>query len=155
MPPSATEEELNNLANELFRTFSRIEYSLKSSGFNCGNGDAKANWEKFALEIEPLIATPYSVELKEAIKYIMGEPPKKQVILNGTLEWKVSEPSTNSNADKLLLYIRRIRNNLFHGGKFNGDWFEPERSELLLKHSLVVLKECINFLPKVKKAYSG
>ena len=153
MPPNVTSEELDKLASELFHTFSRIEYALKSSGFNDGDGPAKANWRNFALAVESLIATPHSVALINAIKFIMEKPPKKQVILDHKLKWEVAEPSTDSKADKLLLYVRRIRNNLFHGGKFNGHWFEPERSKPLLQHSLVVLHECIDYVEDVKKAY--
>lgn len=147
--------ELNKLASEMFHTFSRMEYALKASGFNNGNGEAKANWRDFALSVEPLIDTPSTEALKEAIKFIMNEPPKKQMIIDGNIQWQSIEPQTNSQADKLLIYIRRIRNNLFHGGKFNGHWFEPERSEPLLQHSLVVLHECIDYVEDVKNAYEN
>ena len=41
----------------------------------------------------------------------------------------------------LIAYpIGLIRNNLYHGAKFNGTWFDPERSKLLLSNALLVLE---------------
>jgi len=144
---------LNELAWELFHIFSRTEYALKASGFNKGDGAADADWRKFAIRIEAFVATPPSAELQAAIDYIFTTPPKKQVIVNGRIEWAILEPHTRSRADKLFLYIRRVRNNLFHGGKFNGHWFDPDRSEELLRHSITILQNAVNAVPSVREAY--
>lgn len=146
---------LDELASKLFHVFSRTEYALKASGFNNGNGAAEANWRNFALAVEDLVATPSSPKLKEAISFFLNAPPKKQIIVGGVIQWEVSEPQTNSQADRLLVYVRRVRNNLFHGGKFNGHWFEPERSEPLLRHSLTILTACVEAVPTVREAYHG
>ncbi len=146
---------LDGLAGKLFHVFSRMEYALKASGFNNGDGEAKANWRDFALAIEAVIANPPSPALQEAITFVRNAPPKKQVIVGGVIQWEISEPQTDSAADKLLIYVRRVRNNLFHGGKFNGHWFEPERSEQLLRHSLTILTACVESLPSVRDAYHG
>lgn len=53
----------------------------------------------------------------------------------------------------MLLYVRRVRNNLFHGGKFNGRRFAPERSELLLRHSLTIHRACIDASEDVHQAF--
>jgi hypothetical protein len=149
------DKQLNDLAAKLFREFSRTEYALKAAGYNNGNGPAEVNWRKVALAVEGLIATPTSPELQEAINFIFDAPPKKQVIADGKIQWAIVEPKTDSRADKLLQYVRRVRNNLLHGGKFNGHWFEPERSEPLLRHSLVILSACVEGIPEVRKAYHG
>lgn len=146
---------LDELARKFFHVFSRTEYALKVSGFNNGDGPAEANWRSFALAVEALIAQPTSPELIDAINFFFTVPPNKQVIVGGVIQWEVSEPPTNSKADKLLLYVRRVRNNLFHGGKFNGNWFEPERSEPLLKHSITILDACVKTVPSVREAYYG
>ena len=148
-------KKLDELAHGFFYCFSRTEYALKASGFNKGDGKAEANWRNFAQAVEDLIANPISQALKDAVDFLLQAPPKQQVIVGGNLEWKESPPKTNSRADELLTYVRRVRNNLFHGGKFNGHWFAPERSELLIKHSLVVLEACVDFVPKVRDAYNG
>jgi len=146
---------LDDLAGELFRVFSRTEYALKASGFNDGDGEAKANWKKFAFAVEAVITNPPSPAVQEAIDFFRNTPPKKQVIVGGVIQWELSEPQTNSGADKLLIYVRRVRNNLFHGGKFNGHWFDPERSEPLLRHSLTILTACVESIPSVRNAYFG
>ncbi|MFC1833865.1 hypothetical protein ACFL2Q_03910 [Thermodesulfobacteriota bacterium] len=149
------QQHLDDLAYQLFHVFSRTEYALKAAGYNCGEGAAKANWRRFALAVEDLIANPTTTEVTEAIEFIFSAPPKKQMIVDGLITWADVEPQTNSRADKLLQYVRRVRNNLFHGGKFNGRWFAPERSEPLLRHSLAILKAVIEFVPDVSHAYHG
>lgn len=98
---------------------------------------------------------PSAPDLKEAIDFILNEPPKKQFIAGGVMEWRDVVPSTNSKSDTLFQYIRRIRNNLFHGGKFNGHWFAPERSERLMCAGLVVLKAAVEQEQDVRDAFHG
>ena len=146
---------LDELAWRFFHVFSRTEYALKASGINFGDGPAEANWRDFALAVDNLIADPSTPELEDAVNFIFNAPPEKQVILGGVLQWKASEPETDSRADKLLIYVRRVRNNLFHGGKFNGRWFEPQRSEPLMRHSLVILSSCVEEVASVREAFHG
>jgi hypothetical protein len=149
------DQELNLLAAEFFRVFARAEYALKASGFNQGNGPAEPNWTKFAVAIEAFIANPPNEKIRQAIEFIMNEPPKKQFITDDIIEWREVKPSTNSQSDALFQYIRRIRNNLFHGGKFNGYWFAPDRSERLMRAALTVLSDAIEQDSKVREAYHG
>jgi len=148
-------QHLDELAKELFQVFSRTEYALKATGFNNGDGPAEANWRNFALTVEDLIANPTELELKDAIAFLFNAPPKKQMIKGGLIKWEKSKPHTDSRADELLIYVRRVRNNLFHGGKFNGHWFSPGRSEPLLRYSIVILNACVNRTPLVYEAYHG
>ena len=41
-----------DVAFEFFYLFARFEFALKALGFHQGEGDAKANWDKFAVTIE-------------------------------------------------------------------------------------------------------
>lgn len=148
------EQELDKLAFEFFKTFARFECSLKAGGFHNGEGDAEPNWSKFAKSVSGTIENPTDDKLRNAIQYISENPPKKQVIKNGLLDWAPFNPNTNLKSDKILQYIRRVRNNLFHGGKFNGHWFAPERSEFLIRHSLVILNACLKTSQKVWEAYN-
>ena len=79
---------------------------------------------------------------------------EKSSVRNGELAWDESPVQSTSKAQLVLLLIRRIRNNLFHGGKFNGRWFEPERSELLMHHALIILKACAMNHAAVSEAYN-
>ena len=56
------------------------------------------------------------------------------------------------NATSLFRHIRRVRNNLFHGGKFGGNWLEPDRSKLLLTYSLMILNELIKLNARLSEA---
>ncbi|WP_287313583.1 hypothetical protein [Mesorhizobium sp.] len=137
-------QPLDELATDMFRTFARFEFALKAAGFHNGDGAAEPNWRSFAQTIPALFNSPGEPDLKAAVDFILDHPPKKQIIANGVLTWSNSAPDTDLLSDRVLIYVRRVRNNLFHGGKFNGHWFEPERSELLLRHSLVILRACID-----------
>ena len=147
------EGELNRLSVDLFRTFARFEYALKAAGFHKDDGTAQANWREFAESVAPLFDDPQDEKFKEAIAYILEHPPNKQVVEDGMLSWDAAPPQTDLQSDRVLIYVRRVRNNLFHGGKFNGRWFEPERSAELLRHSLTVLDACLAGSEQVNEAY--
>jgi hypothetical protein len=132
-----TQRNIEELAHELFRTFARVEYALKAAGFHCGEGDAKANWNSFAQSVRGVLEN--DSDIADAVAYMTASPPKKQVVRNGRLEW-ANPPVDGNKTHELLLCVRRVRNNLFHGGKFNGNWFAPERSAALLLHSLSILR---------------
>jgi len=146
---------LNNRAVEMFRLFARFEYALKAAGFHNGRGDAKPDWRAFAESVARNFEQIDDKAFAEAVAYIKARPPKKQIIKDGLLEWDESAPKTDLEADCLLIYVRRVRNNLFHGGKFNGRWFAPERSDVLLRHSMTILRACLNASPAVKKAFNS
>lgn len=148
-----TDDELTELAKELFRIFARFEYALKEAGFHTGEGDASPHWRNFALSIDESLEEQATLELAAAIGYILEQPPHKQVVRNGILDWELAPPQTDSRANLVLLYVRRVRNNLFHGGKFNGHWFDPDRSEILMKSSLVILNAALALSAPVRHAY--
>ena len=145
--------EMDALAFDFFREFARCEYCLKAIGMRKADRNAKADWSALAAQLSDVIEAPDSRELAAAVKYFLEHPPKKQVVEDGVLAWDDSLPDHKSQADLLLLLVCRVRNNLFHGGKFNGRWFEPERSEELLKHGLAILAACINRHEMMKEAY--
>lgn len=147
--------DLHKTAVQFFQVFSRMEYALKASGYNNGDGAAEANWKKFALAISPSVNSPPSGEISEFITFLLNEPPKKQFIVSGVFVWRDIAASTGNTADDLFVYIRRVRNNLFHGGKFNGHWFAPERSEKLMGASLAIMCWAIELDPNVQAAYHG
>jgi hypothetical protein len=145
---------INSLCYEFFIEFARNEFCLKMTGFTQGEGTAKADWNLYATEVEDIITAPGNTELAGAIDYILTHPPKKQFIKDGVLIWDESPVHSRSKAQQIFLLIRRIRNNLFYGGKFNGRWFEPERSELLMQHALQILKACAMSHAGVREAYN-
>jgi len=130
---------------KFFLIFSRFEYALKQAGFRKGDRRAEANWDCFSDRINvylPSRKNGYD-EFRNAIDYLNRCPPRIQIVKerNGTklLDWKCYKPQGNE-ARVLTEYIRRIRNNLFHGGKFP---FDPELDIPLINHATTVLKHLL------------
>ncbi|MXN92849.1 hypothetical protein GR160_16600 [Flavobacterium sp. Sd200] len=150
------------LVFDFFIVFSRFEYSLKRSGFVISpRGHAEPDWGKFIKSVENQFnyCLSQKTDLLEAAKYIENAPPKQQIVAGNELEWKdTSFNSRFSFAKNLSFFIRIIRNNLFHGGKFPGR-FEKDvaRDHQLLTNALIILNcwielnpdVCTNFMSKI------
>ena len=147
--------KLHDITVQFFITFSRTEYSLKAARFMPNKKAAEADWTAFASEIHADFSALQNEVVKRAVRFILENPPKKQINENGIISWSSNKPEHENETDLLLLLVRRIRNNLFHGGKFNGHWFEPERSGDLIEAGLIVLNACREVSPKVAEAYRG
>lgn len=79
-------------------------------------------------------------------EHLRRNPPRKQVLRQGQMAWSESRDAALSEIEQLLVDIRRVRNNLFHGGKFpnpDGRVAEVARNEQLLKDSLAALNEIL------------
>lgn len=149
-------DEIDALSLDVFRTFARCEYALKAVGFRYAErNQVKADWREFARALGDVFEHPADPELLAAVGYLLQQPPRKQVIRDGQLAWDNTPPDSISHADLVLAYVRRVRNNLFHGGKFNGHWFEPQRSWELLTHSLCILRRAVEAQPDVREAYGN
>lgn len=142
---------------KFFLIFSRFEYALKQAGFRKSDRRAEANWDCFSDRINvdlPSRKNKYD-EFRNAIDYLNGCPPRIQIVKerNGTklLDWKSSKP-TGSEARVLTEYIRRVRNNLFHGGKIP---FDPKCDIPLINYATTVLKHLLELesASKVKNCY--
>lgn len=146
---------LKQLAFDLFEIFSQFEYCLKVTGHCLADrgGAAKPNWSAFASALTENIIEAEDASVTEAVNYILSHPPKKQMFTGGKLRFDVVEPRAENQNDLILLYVRRVRNNLFHGGKFNGEYFEPDRSRELLSHSASILMWCVFHSDEIGQAY--
>lgn len=142
---------------DFFLAFSRFEYALKSSGFS--NGDENGitpSWDKFASAIKDSFDRKQNQKLDIAVEYLIKNSPKKQILSSGILAFKSRENLDDLHlVFRLKLNICDIRNNLFHGGKFDGD-FEPEvsRNYILLKHSITILNNWLTLNKDVNHYFS-
>lgn len=144
------------LAYEFLGTFARLEYALKGSGFARGSATSvEANWDTFAVAIDWHFRRSTDQFFKAAVNFLLTEPPRKQVLRNGRVDWKESPPAENlPKAQQVLLMVRRIRNNLFHGAKvWSPEYGNRERDIKLVEAGLLVLKHCALLNREVHMAY--
>lgn len=144
-----------DLVYEFFFVFSRFEHALSATNYLTeGKAGVFADWNKFAREMNNVFGVTLSPEVKKAIRYYEEVPPKKQVIDFDSLTWKDVVPRTDYQLEKLLLLIRRVRNNLFHGEKFGvlleGD---SKRDAYLLEHGLTILYACLQTSTDIRKKF--
>jgi hypothetical protein len=144
------------LACNFLAIFSRAEHALKSSKFAIGNSHkVEAGWDKFANSINDSFLKIKCNVLQEAKMYLLQHPPKKQILENGLVVFvNQNRNETQNQTQQLLLMIRTVRNNLFHGGKYlPGGEIEPGRNMLLVQHSITILMECIKLNDMVYKSF--
>ncbi|MFC0185411.1 hypothetical protein SAMN04515674_103195 [Pseudarcicella hirudinis] len=159
-------EELNKTINDdgrklitnFFIIFSRFECALKSSNFKQmdeKNNKVSANWEQFISSIKSDFNKNKCDSLKEAVTYIIENPPKMQVFEDELLGWKDRRFQQNCHEiNKLDISIRDIRNNLFHGGKFNGNYQKDVTRNIdLIKSAIIILNEWLSLDESVKNNF--
>ncbi len=145
---------------EFFIAFSRFEYALKKAGFlkkdnrkqedkdRNENRDASADWDAFAACVKSAYRQDSSEDLQEAIEYLIKQSPKKQMVTpDNRLFWHPQhpQPSNDKSLQRVLECVRRVRNNLFHGGKAESFIKDPARDNKLIQSSLVVLNSCLEW----------
>jgi hypothetical protein len=144
-----------NLACEFLAVFSRMEYALKVSGYAIGTSKVDAWWDKFANDVEAGFNAVKGEDFLNAVGYISAAPPRKQILKDNVLTFTDQAiDKKQGTAQQVLLMVRTVRNNLFHGGKFLPDGEqEIGRNERLVASSLIVLKRCVTLNDKVHQSY--
>jgi hypothetical protein len=143
------------LVLDFFLTLSRIEFALKVTNYAQGNTSrAKPDWDKFGRDIKDHFNIKRDEKLEASCNYYLKLPPQKQIFQNSKLTWVDAIPEGLSDPELLLVYVRRVRNNLFHGGKYNIQARdETERNEELLKSGISILHEALKCESNVWGAY--
>jgi hypothetical protein len=138
---------------EFFVAFSRFEYGLVQAGYvRDDRRDAQADWDRLAREFNERFDPNVAPGLQQAVTYLLAHPPRKQIYVNGHLEWSMAAPpQTDPLLQRLLVFVRRVRNNLFHGDKLN-DLLErySERNLDLIRSALTVLYVCVDLDDEVQ-----
>jgi hypothetical protein len=144
------------LASTFLAVFARCEFALKVGGFARGDETrVDPDWDGFARAIGTQFDRSHDPRSKIAAAYLLEHPPKKQVLVDGRVEWRDAPLDKNLTCtEQLLLAVRRVRNNLFHGGKFLPAHQQgSDRDRLLVQHSLTVLRTYVGLHPRVLDAY--
>ena len=148
--------KIDDIANDglrLFKVMMRLEFALKDLGYcKLGRGQAaEVTWDKYANEklgqpfLEKIRTSEYAVVLIET-------PPKKQVVgQSGNLSW-VPVGAVTSVQD-LIGSLRRVRNNLFHGGK-SGDP-DGARNAALFTGALYVVDQILRDDDDLRTIFTG
>ncbi|MGH7986427.1 MAG: hypothetical protein ACREQX_09100 [Candidatus Binataceae bacterium] len=149
---------------EFFVFFSRFEYALKRGGFlksarwSAPQQNAKnlylasPDWKAFARCLGPAFLN----EMRNSGKMdtFLHTPPKTQVSKENRLAWK-KENAIETVSD-LFLAVGRLRNNLFHGGKFPSGPLpvgNPDRDDRLIAEAMVILNMALERQAGVKRAF--
>jgi hypothetical protein len=125
---------------ELMRFFARFEYALKEIGYGKSgkNGEVDVAWDSFANEglggafLEKIRGSAVAPT-------ILAKPPSKQVLQGTSLSWEKGTPP--ASVQELIGAVRRVRNNLVHGGK-SGDE-DSDRNDKLVAEAIGVLTEAL------------
>lgn len=140
---------------DFFAIFARFEYALKACGFaHAQKKYVEPDWEKFIKEVEKY-STPATDQLVAAVRYLVDEPPKGQILKENraTYEATAKEPSGKTELAKAVRSAKRVRNNLFHGGKYMGASESSVRNRRLLESSIVVLSAAIHAVDGLRFEY--
>ena len=133
--------DLSEKAFEFFYCFSRFEFALKENTYlknEKPGSNAEPSWHKYT-EIWQGRYGPS----KEAVE-LLSLAPQKQVVVEGkALGWQALElTSCRSKLEAVVLCLKTVRNNLFHGGKHGSkDWDDPQRTQALLVCCIHVLEQ--------------
>lgn len=129
---------------EFILAFSRFEFALKRAQFFKKNQeDAEVDWNRVKNEFTAKASDEVKRKISEDGTYIWGHPPKKQIIEKNRLDWKPA-PERSGSIREAIEALQRIRNNLFHGGKWpDGPEYTPERDLNLISTGLHMLNQLV------------
>jgi hypothetical protein len=144
------------LACQFLAVFSRMEYALKSTRYAIGS-EKKVDpaWDSFANEIDDAFLQIEDPEVVAARNYLLTRPPRKQTLAGNRITFTDQIIDANQKqTQQILLMVRTVRNNLFHGGKYlpEGEQ-EAGRNHLLVRHGLTVLLACSKLDQEVRNSF--
>lgn len=140
-------------ADKLFRIFARFEFALKMAGYASMSGRlVKIHWRDFAVSQQ--VGPAFLAELQAAgiCPLMLTDPPKAERIIDGVYSFD-DQTANPSNVGELFEMVRRVRNNLFHGGKYFDD--DMERSRLLVEEAIEILLLACERHDEVKARFEG
>jgi hypothetical protein len=125
---------------EFFAVFSRFEFVMKENGFvQRGQDRAHPDWDRFARETASSLRIAPGSDAAAAVEYLSGDPPLVQM---RNLSWQMAPLEGQTRVEQALHAVRRVRNNLFHGGKHTPH-SPPGRDEKLVQCSRSLIYACL------------
>ena len=140
-------------ADRLFKVMMRLEFALKEKGY-CrvkNSQSLQVAWDKFAKEC---LDSDFFKKINAGgtADVLIKTPPKRQIRdTEGRLTWE--ESGVVSNTQELIGSLRRVRNNLFHGGK-SGDP-DRDRNDELVRAALCVIDAILQYNDDLRTIFEG
>lgn len=146
------------LACRFLATFSRLEYALKSTSYVAGSENNVAPaWDRFANDIDEKFLAITRPDVVVARDYLLERAPRKQVLHDGTVAFVEQAIDLKQvKTQQVLLMVRTVRNNLFHGGEYcpEGE-IEAGRNQLLVSNGLCLLLACAELHVDVRASFEN
>lgn len=141
-----------------FTLFSRWEYALKQQAKfrkTGRQGETLADWDKFADAYPNVLSTIDYPGYPAAREYLLGHPPLR--LMYEGFSWQGNpQRESETEARYFLRIIRDVRNNLFHGGKYQaGPMNELARDRKLIDSAITALLACITLDPEIRFAFEA
>lgn len=139
-------QEHCDLACQFLLVFSRFEAALKLSGYaRQDRRQLVIEWKRFVQENGDRAAEPERIA-----PYLVRHPPARQHMADGELKFADETTPETVTSEWILEMVYRVRNNLFHGGKWPA---EPARDGALLRSCLDALSYYVDLRREVSAAY--
>jgi len=137
------------LCSDFLILYSRFEYALKECGFLQNGNRVMASIEDYTVSISEYFKPEPELKLGKAVNFIIESPPKIQVRNGDNLIWQ--DLAIGGNQIQVLPeYLRRVRNNLLHGGKFYGGIETGSRNWDLILNSMIIIEHWIDLNENVR-----
>jgi hypothetical protein len=113
-------------------------------------GAVEAKWDEFA---NKELTSDFLKHVREnnIAPTILSKPPSRQILNGNSLDWEATTPPTDIQS--LFGSVRRVRNNLVHGGK-SGDK-DSDRNNLLVAEAIAVLIEALRAHADLRFMFEG
>lgn len=145
----ALPEEHRELVCQFLLVFSRFEAALKGATYARQDGERLiVEWRRFARETSAE-ARPLPMD---ALDPLVTRPPEREQVADHVLDWVAEARPETVTPEWVLEMVYRVRNNLFHGGKWPA---RVERDGELLRSCLAALAHFVDLEPRVTDAYFG
>ena len=102
------------------------------SGSKCGGWNALPDWRELKEKLGQPVSEIETDRVVTAIAYLLEEPPQVQMYVDGRPEFVERELDGENSGAQAIEAAKRVRNNLFHGGKHT----PPQMSQLRFQRHL-------------------
>lgn len=132
------------LVCEFFGVFARFEYAMKATSYCAGDryGNALPDWRELKEKLGQPVSEVETDQVVAAIACLLAEPPQVQMCVGGRPEFMELKLDGGNSGAQAIEAAKRVRNNLFHGGKHTPH-SAPERDTSLIQASLAVIEACL------------